>query len=76
MVWHMEFSKLVLSRSLLAFSSPKACKHFSRDYVAVNLLQIKSNFSKLNSVSSTVLDLVQLIAVTIKSREVTCRIGI
>lgn len=42
----------------------------------MNLLQIKSDLSKLNSVSSTVLDLGQLIAVMIKSREVACRMGI
>lgn len=83
MAWHMQFGKLVISagfflRFLLAFSSPlqAACKHFSRDYVAVNLLQMKSELSKLNSVSSTVLDLGQLIPVMIKSRGVACRMGI
>lgn len=62
----------------MAFSSPlqASCKHFSRDYVAVNLLQIKSDLSKLNSVSSTVLDLGRLTAVMVKSREVACRMGI
>lgn len=40
------------------------------------LLQIKSDLSMLHSVSSTVLDLGQLITVMIKSREVACRMGI
>lgn len=64
-------------KSLLAFSCPPqaTCKHFSRDYIALNLLQIKCDFTKLNSVSSTVLDLGQLIAAMIKSVEVACRMG-